>query len=293
MENRKTQAVQSSSSWKNIFLDTFLFELSTPIRTRVLLALGFFISIFLIVFKPFYLDSTPLSELLQTAIGSGLIFFSVGYILNSLRGRGLWVLTEKPLLAELCYLVSLIILVGLLVYVLRLSSADVGLSWRSALQFQYFAFIMVIIPLFIGRLVTSLVKMHRDIRTRNELLQSVASPVDEPPIQLVFSGAEEAFSFPFDKWIAGKAAGNYVELFFSTDNHKPTVLIRTTLKLLTEALEHKTSFFHCHRSFIVNLDYLSELTGSSQSYKIQLRGLESPIPLSRNFEKQLRQRLQH
>jgi len=291
LESPLAQHPQSTPSWKNIFLDTFLFEISTPLRTRVLLTLGIFISVFLLVFKPFYLDNIPFAELLQTAIGSGVSFFFVGAILNSLRGNGYWVLKNQPLLAELLYLVLLIILVGLMVYLLRLRTDVVELSWRSALQFQYFALIMALIPLSMSRLIISLIKLQRDVRTRNELLQPADSPIEEPPIKLIVSDNEEEFSFPFDKWIAGKAAGNYVELFFSTDNPKPTVLLRTTLKILTEAMEHKPNFFHCHRSFVVNLDYVTEVTGSPQSYKMELRGLENTIPVSRNTEKQLLQKL--
>lgn len=281
----------SNSSWESILLDSLLFELSTPLRNQVLFTLSVFISFFLVLFQPFYLHNVSVSELLQASIGTGVIFFLVGCILNTLRAKGYWIFGKNPLLAELAYTLVFIVLVGLLVYVLRLNSEYVELSWGSLLQFQAFAFVMAIVPMFIGRLLTSLVRLQRDVNTRNELQRKSTIDIEGSQIALQLAGSEEPFLFPFEKWIAAKAAGNYVELYFNTPNHKPVVLLRTTLKTLVDAMQHEESFFQCHRSFVINIDYFSQLIGGSQAYKLELIGLASPVPVARNSEKQLLKKL--
>lgn len=291
MAASKRAGLRSFSPWERIFLNTFLFELATPIRNRVLLAISLFIFSLLMLFRPFNLHSVSLAELLQTSIGSAVIFFFVGFSLNSVRARGQWVFAGKPLLAELVYVLAFTFLVGLLVYVARLGSEDVKLSWRSALQFQAFAFAVGIVSILVSRLLTSLIKLQRDIRTRDELHRSRRLEEEGEIIILPLSGNEEEFSFPYKKWITAKAAGNYIELYFDTTNHKPVVLVRTTLKILIESMQQQESFFRCHRSFVVNLDCVSRLRGNSQAYKLELSGLASPVPVARNSEKQLLEKL--
>jgi len=110
-------------------------------------------------------------------------------------------------------------------------------------------------------------------------------------ISLPLTSGEESFSFPLSKWIGAKAAGNYLELYFNTANHKPTVLVRSTLKLLSTAMQKETRFYHCHRSYAVNLEYVDSLRGRSQAYKLAMKGLTEHVPVSRNAEKDLLTRL--
>ena len=260
-------------------------------RTRALFATSLFIGLFLILFRPFFMDSVPFSELLATAVGSGAIYFCVSYGLNHLRSLGYWPFAKLPLVAELIYLILLIFLVGLGVYIFRLAWGELALSLQMALLFQWFAFLTAIITTVISRLLVSVLKLQVDLRTRSELNQSPHTAADEPLVKVINEDGAEEFAFPFDKWIAGKAAGNYVELYFSTNNHKPAVVVRTTLKQLSEAMAGRPEFMRCHRSYVVNLAFADKLTGPAQARKLILRGLGEAIPVSRSYEKPLQQKL--
>ncbi len=280
-----------AASWKRIFLDTCLFELSTPLRTKVLLWLSLFTFAFLIMFKPFNLDNLAISELLRTALGSSIILFFVGFALNELRAKGYWVFLKRPLISEAFYLAAFVFTCGGLVYLLRLESRYVELSWNSALQFQFFALIMAVTAHFLSRLLVSLIKLQRDLATRAELSDLPSQDPSRKMITLGLNGNDEAFSFPYEKWIAAKAAGNYVELHFNAANHRPTILVRATLKAVNASMQSEPSYFKCHRSYVVNLDYAVQLEGNSQSCTLRLNGLTDTIPVARNYEAALRQKL--
>lgn len=253
----------------------------------MLVTLSAFVFLFLVLFQPFNLDSAPLAELVTTSLASALCFLAVGWGLNSLRATGKWPFKDSPLAAELFYIASFIFIVGFLVYLLRLSSDYVNLSLQSALQFQLFAFMLATILVFISRLLTALLKLQRQGQTRSELLKSIESSSHGILISLQLNDSEGAFSFPLNKWIGAKSAGNYLELYFATPNHKPNVLVRSTLKLLTAAMQDHSQFYHCHRSYAINLDYVEKLNGRAQGYKLKMKGVVDPIPVSRNAEKGL------
>ncbi|WP_342514131.1 LytTR family DNA-binding domain-containing protein [Sporosarcina sp. FSL K6-1522] len=68
--------------------------------------------------------------------------------------------------------------------------------------------------------------------------------------------------------------------------------VRTTLKELESRLV-PFSFFRIHKGYLVNLTYVSRLTPwFNGAYQLELEGLEEKLSVSRNYVKELRQRLE-
>lgn len=72
-----------------------------------------------------------------------------------------------------------------------------------------------------------------------------------------------------------KADNAYTEIYFA-DNSKLT--ISRTLKNIEDTLNGKAHFFRCHKSYIVNMDYLTDYVKSDGGYLV-IKGKHS-IPLS-------------
>ncbi|GGA33697.1 LytR/AlgR family response regulator transcription factor [Psychrobacillus lasiicapitis] len=68
--------------------------------------------------------------------------------------------------------------------------------------------------------------------------------------------------------------------------------VRTTLKELESRLE-PFSFFRIHKGYLVNLKYVSRLTPwFNGAYQLELDGVDQKLSVSRNYVKDLRQRLE-
>lgn len=68
--------------------------------------------------------------------------------------------------------------------------------------------------------------------------------------------------------------------------------VRTTLKELESRLV-PYSFFRIHKGYLVNLKYVSRLTPwFNGAYQLELEGLDEKLSVSRNYVKDLRQRLE-
>jgi DNA-binding LytR/AlgR family response regulator len=50
--------------------------------------------------------------------------------------------------------------------------------------------------------------------------------------------------------------------------------------------EHKF-IFKCHRSFIVNLNYIERVEGNMQGYRLFIDNINFPIPVSKNLVNKL------
>ena len=68
--------------------------------------------------------------------------------------------------------------------------------------------------------------------------------------------------------------------------------MRTSLKELESRLV-SFSFFRMHKSYLVNLKYVNRLTPwFNGAYQLELEGRDEKLSVSRNYVKDLRQRLE-
>lgn len=94
------------------------------------------------------------------------------------------------------------------------------------------------------------------------------------------------FSSDFKCILFFEANDNYVYInYLSSDDTVKKHMERLSLKKI-EALidEYSKPFYRVHKSFIVNPEFLTEIKGRSQAYKLKLEKVEKPIPVSRNFD---------
>jgi len=63
------------------------------------------------------------------------------------------------------------------------------------------------------------------------------------------------------------------------------------MKLLEKQLSDLGSFFRCHRTTIVNLMAIRQITGNSIECKLVIEGIEEEIPVSRDRRKKLHELL--
>lgn len=91
---------------------------------------------------------------------------------------------------------------------------------------------------------------------------------------------------------------NYLEIFytspFSNENKLSRLIIRNTLRAVEEEYKNLTPIFRCHKSYIVNLQKVQRINGNvRKGYSLILEGYDIEIPVSRNLNQELKQKLPH
>lgn len=91
--------------------------------------------------------------------------------------------------------------------------------------------------------------------------------------------------------LAVEAMQNYVHIYKVTGEEFDKITERKTLKTALEELsEHNLT--KCHRSFLVNLNQVKEISGNAQGLKLKMNSEECPvIPVSRSFISEVKERL--
>lgn len=88
-----------------------------------------------------------------------------------------------------------------------------------------------------------------------------------------------------------KSADNYIEVYFYEDSKVRKHLLRSSLIKAEALIKKYENIFKCHRTFIVNIDHISEIKGNSQGYKLYFEGLDFPALVSQKYISELNKRI--
>ena len=93
----------------------------------------------------------------------------------------------------------------------------------------------------------------------------------------------ETFSFIENDFNYAIADANYTDIFFLDENILKKVTYRITLFSFETQLKKASSLMRCHRSYVVNLKKVKNISGNAQGLKLELINQSEIIPVSRNY----------
>lgn len=111
------------------------------------------------------------------------------------------------------------------------------------------------------------------------------------PFKIIDEKGKEFDSIALKDLVYVKSDGNYLDLFLLDEASALNRLtIRQRLKVLLDELP-ETKFYNCHKSFVVNLEHVNQITGNARNYVLELKVGELEIPVSRSKGKELQEML--
>lgn len=232
----------------------------------------------------------------------GLAFHFIGvcllFGLVTLLASALWGLGKKWLIgpdAERTWTVGkaitdtlgLIALIGVGNWILSAVLFGESLTASNLWRWERMTLAVATAPVAVGFLLSylNLVKKYRDIAARADAVihQRSTSPAGPQFIILEGENKEDRLTVPAAQLLLITSADNYVEIRHFTEEGISRTLLRSTLRRMENSLSSHPQFMRCHRTAIVNLDYVERISGNAQGLRLHLRGLADPIPVSRQL----------
>lgn len=78
-----------------------------------------------------------------------------------------------------------------------------------------------------------------------------------------------------------ESLANYVNIVFFSASDLMQKRLRISLRDLEETLSPYPFIFHIHRAFLVNLTFITQVSGNAAGYKLQLFGTDKVLPVSK------------
>ena len=193
---------------------------------------------------------------------------------------------------EIIFLSSFLILLGIGQFLIRDIIYDNPNNWSWQYLFEEIRNTFLVGILFIALLVPLNFNMlyHR-YQNRASLLPQKKPITDNAKIYIKTEVKGDDFNLNMNNFLYAKADRNYVEIYMITDSGIVKKLKRISIKDFDFQLHHYQNIIRTHRSYMVNLNYLINVNGNAQGYKLSLRNYENTIPVSRSFIPKLEERL--
>lgn len=177
---------------------------------------------------------------------------------------------------EICSIILFCFLVGTVLYGYNRTVVN---AWQDYTLATYWRFLSVTVICMIPVFVPPMVYL------RQKFGECIIPPAVNS-IVLVGENKNEILRMDKDELLFVKAVENYVEICYLDNSNKViSVTFRQTLSNVGEQLPFLKN---CHRSYLVNLITVKEITGNSQGAKISFVVGEKEIPLSKTYYKQVK-----
>ncbi len=261
--------------------------------------MGVFIYLFLYIFRPFGLMTLPFDSANKILAGYGLICSAVlviDLILIPDMFPGVFTESKWNVGKHVLFTLWNIFTIGLAnaFYTSRVWKME--LTWAKIFQFQVITLVVAILPVTILVMIRQIAMLRKNLNDAQSLTESMnhkkrLNSSNPQFITLKAENAKDDFRIYAHDLLFITSADNYIEVHFMENNVAKKKLIRATLRGARENLRHLTAFYRCHRAWIVNLDRVESITGNSQGYRLVVEHTDVRIPVSRNLNKELSQRI--
>lgn len=88
-----------------------------------------------------------------------------------------------------------------------------------------------------------------------------------------------------------ESIANYINIVYFKDSELCQKRLRSSLKDIESALVNYTYIVHIHRAFLVNIRFITQVTGNSAGYKVELFGCDKILPVSKSNVQLFKERL--
>ncbi len=269
-------------------------DLNVNLQTFAGVSLGIFL--FLLFFQPFLLKNPDVNNQNLILAGFGVISLILLGLIRILFPSFLpktfnaenWTYTKE-------FIINLIFLV--------LNSVAFSFFARYVGQIKYTFHTAVIIVLIslsamvIVIVINEFLRLKRQVIQLNELTEFSNSKGNQlekdVEIEFVSENKSEYFQIFLEQIMLIKSASNYIEVIYKNADKISRRLIRNTIKNTEELFSKYPSLIRCHRSCIVNKNYIQKLQKDSDGLKLILFDYPQEIHVSRQYVLKVKEALKH
>lgn len=185
---------------------------------------------------------------------------------------------------ELLLVAFYLLLIGVVQFLIRDIIYDNPNNWSWRYLYEEVRNTFLVGTLFMALLVSlNFNRLNRKHNSSANIINSKAiESTVEDSIRIATNVKSDELHLDVNNLLFAKAEGNYVLLFIKGESIKKE-LKRIPIKELQAILQPYNFIVKTHRSYLVNLFHVKNVSGNAQGYKLQLADCEESVPVSRNM----------
>lgn len=276
----------------NIFNKSYPFNDDFKYNTKISFFISIGVFLFLLLFQPFNINSLPFKERYYLITGFAVItFLALSFnllIIPSLFPKIFisvkWNI-KKEILWNLWILSTL--LTGLLVLNNSLGAMNVGVNLVISLILT--AVIPITVLIIVNR--NRILRLH--LRMADELNKKLEDNKSTQEKMVYFNSdyQKDSLAIKVNSLLFIRSANNYIEIFWKEGVNIKNQMVRCSMAYAESVIFEYKFILKCHRSYIVNINYIDKVEGNSQGYKLFFENMGYTVPVSKNFVGKLKELL--
>ena len=253
-------------------------------NTKVIFFISIGIFVFLWLFQPFEIDSLVTKMKYYLIVGFAIITFLtlsvyllfIPSLFPKKFSSAVWTI-KKEIGWNLWILFT--ILVG---YFFFTNSLGV-------MKFNFYMVIKMVLTAILPITVMIIINHNKMLRTHVKRADDLNRQLkdhkqnQEKVINFKSDYQKDSLALKVNTLLVIRSADNYIEVFWKEGDAIKNQMVRCSMTLAEEAVKEHKFIFKCHRSYMVNINYIDRFEGNSQGYKLFFENLSFPIPVSKNL----------
>jgi len=260
----------------------------------MILAIGLFISFFLVFFEPFGLSSFRNQYRIYFEIGFGIIT-SLTLLLNHfalpLIFRKVFNASKWTVIKQIKWQIWVLFSIGFANFLYSSFFFHYANNFKAFYYYQFYTLSVGIIPIVVITILIQNRLLAENLKIANEYNNEFASKVniqsEEERICLMAENSKDKLEVNSSDLIYITSSGNYIQVYYKKEKELKSILLRNTLKQAEDQLKDHHFMIRCHRAFLVNRNKVVHVNGNSQGLRLILDCTDEQIPVSRNLSKSL------
>jgi DNA-binding LytR/AlgR family response regulator len=257
---------------------------------KVIFSISLGLFLFILFFQPFELNSLSFNNKLLFLTGLGAITFAI-IVLFQIVLPQVWPKFFKTGFRES----EPVYLIHALIWIFLSTAFAFYVRYVGSIKLSMYLVFKIVIMCFSAVVVMRLYYNSQSLRHRilqlHENLTNVHSQLakyeKEPPalnVELFSDNKSEKIVLQSTDLVMIRSADNYIEIVYKENDQFKKKLIRNTLRNIEDMLGYYPEFIRCHRTCIVNKNYIEKLNRNYTGQKIILKGYDAEIPVSRQYQ---------
>lgn len=282
--------MKSIFSWLS---SPYYFNPSVKFKFKLSFTFGLFVFVFLYIFKPFNLHSLNnlvLGYTIILGVGTALgVFFTLcvpPLLFKKYFDEDNWTIGRNLFII----LIGLLFVGSFLWYSGYLYKKVYNIQHIKFITFLTYTFLVGIIPLLFFVFINEKhvrekrEKRAKEINTFNK--EKLVEKIVKPEITIYSDNKKEKVVFKANDLVYISSQGNYASFFIKKNTNLKEKILRVTLTKIDEELKEYTNIIRCHKSYIVNVNFINDISGNARGYLLKSDLISLNIPVSRSFSRQ-------
>lgn len=274
----------------NVFNKPYPFNDDLKHNSKIIFFTSLGVFLFLFLFQPFDISALPVKEKYYLMTGLAIVtFMSLSFNLLVIPS----LFTKKFSSAN--WNIKKEIFWNLWILFTTLAGYFLLNNSLGVIKFGFSLVIKLVLTAVIPIAVLIVVNHNKMLRSHLKLADELSKKLKENKSildKIVYFNSDyqkDSLAIKVSLLLLIRSANNYIEVFWKEGEAVKNQMVRCSMLCAEETLKEHKFIFKCHRSFIVNINYIDKIEGNSQGYRLFFEHINFPIPVSKNSVSKLKE----